>query len=188
MVLSSRRFQRLLVAVLLVLAPACGGGGGGGGGGTPTQPPQPAVVFQPGGAAGPGSIALGSGAASSASRFYLEVRANQVEGLYGLAFDLAFPAAQLRFERAAEGTVLGAGGAGTTLQVAEGGVGRLIVGLSRLGAVAGVTASGTLLTLEFVPVASGSGAFAFSANAAFDASAAPLSAVTWQAGSIEVRL
>ncbi|HSM51475.1 MAG TPA: cohesin domain-containing protein [Thermoanaerobaculia bacterium] len=187
MVLSSRRFHPLLVAVLLVLAPACGGGGGGGGG-TPTQPPQPAVVFQPAGAAGPGSIALGSGAASGASRFYLEVRANQVESLYGLAFDLAFPAAQLRFERATEGTVLGADGAGTTLQVAEGGAGRLVVGLSRLGAVAGVTASGTLLTLEFVPVASGSGAFAFSSNAAFDADAAPLAGVAWQAGSIEVRL
>lgn len=187
MIFPSRRVQRLLAALLLALAPACGGGGGGGGG-TPTQPPQPSVVFQPAGAAGPGSVALGAGAGSGVSRFYLEVRANQVEELYGLAFDLAFPAAQLRFERATEGAVLGADGAGTTLQVAEAGAGRLVVGLSRLGAVAGVTATGTLLTLEFVPVASGSGTLAFSANAAFDADAAVLPGVAWQAGSVEVRL
>ena len=183
-----RRRARLLVATLLaLLVPACGGGGGGGGG-TPTLPPQPAVVFQPAGAAGPGSVALGAGAATGANRLYLEVRANQVAGLYGLGFDLSFPAAQLRFERATEGAVLNADGAATTLQVAAGGTGRLVVGLTRLGAVGGVAASGTLLTLELVPVASGSGTFAFSSNAAYDARAVALPGVNWQAGSVEVRL
>ena len=50
-----------------------------------------------------------------------------------------------------------------------------------------MTATGPLLTLELVPIASGSGT-AFSANAAYDERAAVLDEVVWQAGSVEIRL
>ncbi|HPA94978.1 MAG: hypothetical protein GX178_09810 [Acidobacteria bacterium] len=183
----TRRCRLVVISLLALCLPACGGGGGGGGK-TPTQPATPTVTFQPAGSGGPGTITLGAGAGSGVSRLYLEVRANQVAGLYGLAFDLRFPAAQLRFERATEGVVLNTDGAATSLQVAAGENGHLVVGLTRLGAVSGVTATGPLLTLELVPIASGSGTFAFSANAAYDERAAVLDEVVWQAGSVEIRL
>lgn len=171
----------LLVAALV----ACGGGGGGGGGG-PTQP-QPGVTFSPSSTAGSNSIALSGAGDTNATTFTLSVDANQVTDLYGVAFDLSYPQSVLSFQQATEGTVLNAGGGTqTSLQVAEASNGDLLVGLSRLGSVSGLTGSGTLLTLKFTITAGGSGNIDFSANHAYDSNGSPISGMQWVGGTLQV--
>ena len=148
-----------MLLLLLLLSLACGGGGGGGGGSpvepTPTPPPQASLVFTPQGGGGTG-VSLAAGAASTASTLILEVRANSVTDLYGVAFDLGYPANLVQYVRATQGPLL----AGGTLQVAQG-TGTLVVGLSNLGPVPGTSGSGVLLTLEFRAVGAGQGSFSF---------------------------
>lgn len=176
------------LAGLLVLA-ACGGGGGGGGGGIggPTTP-GPSITFSPAGTAGPNALALRQGPGSTASRLILELVAEDVAALYGISFDLQFPVSVLSFEAASEGAFFASDGSSTTLQAVEQPAGNLVIGLSRLGQVPGLSGTGVLLTLEFRPVGSGSGTLRFEANQAFDASGDPLPAVVWGAGSVQVVL
>ncbi len=182
--------RRLLLAGLLALALpltlACGGGGGGGGGGptepTPPPPPPPGIVFTPQGIAGANSISLASGAGTTASTLVLEVRAAQVVDLYGVAFDLAYPNAQLQFTRVTPGPLLSGGAA----QAVPSTPGTLVVGGTHLGNVAGATGSGVVMTLEFSAVAAGQGSFAFSRNSAFDSDGDTMNGVAWHAGSVTV--
>lgn len=179
--------MRCFGAVLLALAlTACGGGGGGGGGPTePTPPPPPpaaAIVFTAAGAAGTNSVFLASGSGSSANTLVLEVRASQVTDLYGVAFDLAYPSAQLQFVEAIPGPLLGSAG---SVQAAPGAGGNLIVGGTHLGNVPGATGSGVIMTLRFNAIAAGSGPFQFSRNSALDSDGGLLP-VTWVAGSVQV--
>jgi hypothetical protein len=183
---ASRRTLRGLVPLLGLLAlAACGGGGGGGGGPTePTPPPtpQPGIVFTAQGTPGANALFLAAGAATTATTLVLEVRANQVTDLYGVAFDLAFPSAQLQFVRVTPGALL----AGGTVQAAPAGTGALVVGGTHLGNVPGASGSGVIMTLEFSVVAAGSGSFAFSRNTALDSSGNPRSGIAWLAGSVQV--
>lgn len=179
--------MRRLGTILLVLAlTACGGGGGGGGGGptepTPPPPPQAAIVFTAAGAAGANSVFLASGSGSNANTLVLEVRASQVTDLYGVAFDLAYPSAQLQFVEATPGPLLGAAG---SVQAAPGAGGNLIVGGTHLGNVPGATGSGVIMTLRFNAIAAGNGQFQFSRNSALDSDGGLLP-VTWVAGSVQV--
>jgi hypothetical protein len=181
------RFVALAGLVVFAgLAPACGGGGGGGPTAppspTPTPTPAPGITFTAA-SAGPG-VVLGQGAGTNTSTLVLEVRASQVTGLYGVAFDLDYPSAALRYQSVSAGSFLGSGSQ-ISLQVAESPTGHLIVGLSRLGSVAGVDGSGVLLQLSFNAVASGGGTLAFSRNAAYKADGTVLS-VPWAAGSVTV--
>jgi hypothetical protein len=175
-------------AILLVLTlAACGGGGGGGGGGGPTEPTPPppsaaAIVFTPAGAAGANSVFLASGSGSNATTLLLEVRASQVTDLYGVAFDLTYPSAQLQFVQATPGPMLGAAG---SVQAAPGAAGNLIVGGTHLGNVPGATGTGVVMTLRFNAIAAGSGQFQFSRNSALDSDGGLLP-VTWVAGSVQV--
>jgi hypothetical protein len=162
---------------------ACGGGGGGGG---PTQPPPPppptpGITFTPSGAAGANSISLERGAASTTTKLFLEVRANQVQNLYGVAFDLGYPNAVLRFDGAVQGTFLDG-----TIALSNTPTGNLIVGITRLGARPGVDGSGLLVTLEFTAIATGNGSFAFARNSALDSRGAALAGTSWMAGSVQV--
>lgn len=175
------------VAALLALLAACGGGGGGGGGPTQPPPPQPGIFFTPS-ASGPNSVALAAGAGGTATTLILEVRANQVANLYGLSFDLQYPAAVLRYDGATQGTLLSENGTvPTSFQIAESPAGTLVVGLTRLGAVSGWSGSGTLLTLRFAARAAGSGALTFVSPAAVDPNGQPLAGIAFAAGSVEVR-
>ncbi|MES1211036.1 MAG: hypothetical protein ABUL63_01750, partial [Acidobacteriota bacterium] len=79
------------LTLALTLMTACGGGGGGGG---PTEPPPPppptrGIVFTPGSAVTSG-ISLTAAAAPDNSTLVLEVRANSVTDLYGVAFNLRY--------------------------------------------------------------------------------------------------
>jgi hypothetical protein len=201
------RLLALTLAVALApFAPSCGGAGGGGGqsptdpgpspspSATPSPTPTPsptasptptpgAGVTFPAASAGPG-VVMAQGAATTSSSLVVEVRAAQVNGLYAVAFDLDYPAAVLRYQSSAAGAFLGPSGQ-VSLQVAETQPGHLVVGLSRVGNVAGVSGSGVLLQLVFSPVASGSGAFTFSRNTAFGSDGRALS-VPWAAGTVTV--
>jgi len=163
---------------------ACGGGGGGGGPTEPTPTPTPrGIVFTPGAAVTSG-ISLTAAAAPDNSTLLLEVRANSVTDLYGVAFNLRYTNTVLRYVRATQGTFL----TGANLQIAEGTGGAVIVGLSKLGTAAGSTGSGVLLTLEFQSVAAGDGTFSFTNNTAINSTAQTLSGLSWSAGTARVTL
>lgn len=176
--------RALTFAILLILALAGCGGGGGGGGGSPTEPPppQPGVTFTSQGGSASNSIVLASGPGTNANSLALEVRAQNVDDLYGLAFDLRFPAAVLQYVRVTPGPLLEGG----SVQAAVSGSGTLVVGASRLGEVPGIDGSGVLLTLEFNAIAAGEGALSFARNSAFDSDGRPITGVTWGAGSVRV--
>lgn len=180
--------RAFLLALILALA-ACGGGGGGG---SPTQPTptpsptptptQPSLVFTPQGGGDTG-ISLAAGAGSTASTLILEVRASSVTDLYGVAFDLSYPANLLQYVRTTQGPLL----AGGTLQVAPG-PGNLVVGLTNLGPVPGTNGSGVLMTFEFRAAGAGQGAFTFSRNVAANSAGQPINGLTWRAGTVQVTL
>ncbi|MEM1249124.1 MAG: cohesin domain-containing protein [Acidobacteriota bacterium] len=165
---------------------ACGGGGGGGGG-TPAPTPPPT---------GPSSVALEAtaptsgifvqrGGGSGGTRLEVEVRAVEVSGVFGLAFDLVFPANLLSYQGFAEGDFLGADGAETSLQVSDTGSGRLIVGATRLGQVGAMTGSGVVVTLVFQATTIGTGALSFQANEAIGGVGEEVT-LTWSGGTVRV--
>ena len=175
--------KRSALLFLGLLVVSCGGGGGGGGGGGPTLPPpnQPALAFTAASAPSANSILLTSGAGSTADRLFLEVRANQVTDLYGVAFDLSYPTNVLRYVGKTAGTFLDG-----SVQASEAPPGNLVAGASRLGSVAGANGSGLILTFEFTAIGPGSGSFAFSRNTAVNSSGAPLPGSSFVAGTVQV--
>jgi hypothetical protein len=178
-----RSAAALLLAALSLLALACGGGGGG----SPTSPPPPpaaGIVFTPQGAPGSNTIYLASGAATTATTLVLEVRANQVTDLYGVAFNLTYPSAQLQFSSATAGALLG--GDSGSAQAVVSTPGTLVVGGSHLGAVPGANGSGVVLTLVFTATAAGQGSFGFALNSAFSSTGQTQSGISWLAGSVQV--
>jgi hypothetical protein len=186
----TRRARAVPALVAAGLLAACGGGGGGGGGGGPTAPPTatPAPVsigFSPTGTGGANSLAL-TRVSGDATTLVLSLEATSVTDLYGVAFDLTYPAAVLDFDEVTEGTFLDQGGIDTTLQVAETPDGTLVVGLSRLGQVSGRSGTGTLLRLEFRRQAPGSGDVRFEDNQAFNAAGNPITGITWSGGRVTV--
>lgn len=176
--------MRKLLALLLPLALVACGGGGGGGGPTAPPPPQPGIVLTPSSAPATG-VSIASGAGTNQTTLILEIRANSVTDLYGVAFDLRYPSNVLQLVQATSGPFLG----NATLQSVPGsGSGLLIVGLSKLGAVSGATGSGVLMTLEFRAIAAGQGSFTFEQNSAVSSSGQPISTFGWSAGTVQVTL
>ncbi|HEY4590568.1 MAG TPA: cohesin domain-containing protein [Thermoanaerobaculia bacterium] len=175
---------RALLLVLPLLLTACGGGGGGSTPSEPTPPPPPTpgIVLTPQGTPGANSLYLASGAATTATTLVLELRANQVTDLYGVAFDLTYPATQLQFVRATAGPLLNNG----AVQAVASSPGTLVVGGTHLGATPGANGSGVVLTIELSAVAAGSGSFAFARNSALNSTGATISGMTWLAGSVTV--
>jgi len=101
------------------------------------------------------------------------------DDLYGVAFDLQYPANLLQLTAATQGDLL----AGGTFQQSSTATGNVVIGVSRLGIVSGVSGAGVIARLEFKPLLSGTGVLSFSRNAALDSKAVPISGVTWIAGS-----
>jgi len=169
-------------AVLLLLV-ACGGGGGGGG--SPTQPPAPAgIVFSPASAQASNAIVLAEAAGGSTTRLRLDVKALQMNGMFGVAFDLVYPSGALQYVSATQGGFLTPGQ--TSLQVVESSPGRLVIGDTRLGSQGGVSGSGVILTLDFDAVAGGSGSFTFEKSAAFAAGGKEIADTQFAGGSVTV--
>ncbi len=178
-----RHALRLVAGILLVaaLGAACGGGGGGGG---PIEPPPTSLTFTPAQTQPVNSVVLARSNGTDPNTLVLELRATGVSDLYGVGFDLTYPAA-LRYEATTEGTWLSSAGAVlTSLQVGPAS-NRLTVGLSRLGSVGGVSGDGVLLSLRFSAVAAGSGALEFSNAEAFNSTTTAFT-VQWIGGSVSV--
>ncbi len=181
-----RRGVPVLLALGFALA-ACGGGGGGGPSTPP--PPQQSLVFTPAGTPEVNTIHLDAAAASTPDRLVLEVRANEVDDLFGLGFDLLYPTSFLAFDAQAtdEGDFLDEPGVRTELIVDEGPGGRLLIGYSRLGDdEPGASGSGLLLTLEFATTASGQGDFTIENELAIDGAGARRFDYLWLAGNLRV--
>jgi hypothetical protein len=181
---TSMKSSPLLTVVLLTLLLGACGGGGGGGSSTPVEPPPPTAgfVFTPQSAPAVNSVYLASGAATTATTLVLELRANQVADLYGVAYDLTYPATQLQFSRVTAGSLLGNG----AVQAAASSPGTLIIGGTHLGTTPGATGSGVVMTIEFTALASGSGSFAFARNSALSSTGTAIPGLTWTAGSVTV--
>lgn len=99
------------------------------------------------------------------SSFSLTLSVASVSNLFGVAFDLDFNPSLVSFVSANEGTFLSPG-CQTSLLTAENPAGKLIVGLSRLGAsCGGVSGSGTLMVFNFTSLnQAGTNNFSFSNN------------------------
>jgi len=164
------------VALVLALGlAACDGGGG-----SPTAPvaPAPRGVNFLAAQVGDGSIGLRGRVLGTTLE--VEVVAAGVEGLYGLNFELLFPANLLRYEDTGAGVF-------PTLQSSEAGAGRVLVGATHFGAVAGLTGGGTVAVVRFTAVANGSGTFEFSGQEAFDGFGDRIS-LNWVGGTVSVDL
>jgi hypothetical protein len=164
---------------------ACGGGGGGG----PTEPPPPppptpGIVVTPAAAPATG-VSIASGTGTTPSTLILEIRANSVTDLYGVAFDLRYPSNLLQLVQTSSGPFLGSA---TLRSVPGSGSGLIIVGLSKLGAVSGTNGSGVLMTLEFRAIAAGQGSFSFEQNSAANPSGQTITSFGWSAGTVQVTL
>lgn len=156
---------------------------------TPPPPPPPApdvIVYTPSGSA-TNSLTLVQVAGTDGETLILDLDAVKIDALYGVAFDLRFPDDVLRFTSLTEGDYLSDGGVATSLQVAELDGGLLVVGLTRVGEVPGrAFASGTLLTLEFSRVATGTGTFSFPRRTALGSGAETRFDILWFAGTVMV--
>lgn len=173
---------------LLTALAACGGGGGGGG--SPTEPPPPvtpAVAFTATGGSAANSITIAQGAGTSGTTLELEVRANSVQDLYGVAFDLEYPSNLLRFESSTNPSgFLGSDGTPVSFVSSLSRDGLLVVGYTRLGQVSGANGSGLLARIRFTAIATGSGTIRFSRNSAYSSQGAVMANVTWAGGTVQV--
>lgn len=183
------RGGRAVATLAAALVAACGGGGGGGGGGTVPPPPSQSLVFTLAGQPGVNTIYLDAADSSTPDRLVLEVRASEVEDLFGVALDLVFPSTFLDWDRGAErkGDFLEEDGVPTSLIVDRDGSGRLLIGYSRLGDdVPGVAGSGLLFTIEFRTTASGEDDLVIERQFAVDGNGVRRYDYTWLAGHLRV--
>ncbi|MCY3928674.1 MAG: cohesin domain-containing protein [Acidobacteria bacterium] len=162
----------VLVALGLV---ACDGGSG-----SPTAPAPrvPRGVSFLAGQAGDESIGLRGTVLGPTLE--VEIYAAGVQDLYGLGFELLFPANLLRYEGVDDGVF-------PSLEAQESASGQLVVGATHLGSVAGLNGGGTVAVVRFTAFANGSGSLDFSSQEAFDRFGDRL-ALSWVGGSVEVDL
>ena len=140
----------------------------------PFTPPPPTITFVSDNAdATTNSIVLVMTATGTDS-FTLTLTANSVTDLFGYALDIVFDTTIIALANSQFGVFLDAEGITVTSQMIQTTPGTLIIGQSRVGAVAGVTGSGALLTLDFTAVIAGSTTIAFQNAGAFDSTGAAL--------------
>jgi len=184
----------MFVGVLLL---GCGGGSSS----SPTAPPPPpppppppseGIFFTADGAPGANTILLdGVDTTDTAARFVVEVRADTVEDLYGVSFDLQYPGNLLTWRKGSftEGTFLNQEGVETQMLIERRPAGNLVIGITRVGDVPGVSGSGLLFSLEFVnEVVAGTGVLTFSDNEIVDSAGNIVGDSQWLAGSIESKI
>ncbi len=173
----------LLVALLAIALPACGGSSP-----TtprpPTPPPPTTITFTSSGGPGVDSIALTQQGATL-EQVALALFVNNVNDLYGAGVDLTFDPAVVTFDSFEAGDFLDGDGVTVNTQVSEPQSGTLVIGVTRVGAVPGVTGNGTLIVLRFNAVAPGSTTVATDNGGAFDSAGAAL-ATTFSGGTVTV--
>ncbi len=95
------------------------------------------------------SLSPSSQNVARSTNFSLTINISSVTNLFGVAFDLNFNPSLIDYVSAIEGTFLSSG-CQTSLMTAENPAGKLIFGITRLGAsCGGVSGSGILATLNF---------------------------------------
>ncbi len=160
------------ILVMSMALPGCSGS-------TPTTPrppttTPPSVTFVADASnGGIDAIAL-SLTSSTAEAFTLALMASEVTDLFGYGVDITFDPAVVMFDTATMGTFLDGEGITVTTQVTEGPVGTLVIGQSRVGAVPGMSGSGTLVSLDFRSVAPGTSTLSTSNAGAFDSTGAAM--------------
>lgn len=151
------------------------------GGGSPTAPVSPVttrgVSFSP---ATPDGAAIALRGNASGSTLEIEVYAVGVEDLYGLSFELRFPANLLRYESHSRGVF-------PSVEATEAAAGRLLVGATHLGPVAGLSGGGAILFVRFTAIANGNGRFDFSGEEALDSFGDRLG-LNWHGGTVSIGL
>ena len=151
------------------------------GGGSPTAPVSPVttggVSFSPEIANGDAIALRGS---ASGSTLEVEVYATGVEDLYGLGFELLFPADLLRYEGHDRGVLPG-------LEATEAAAGRILVGATHLGPVAGLSGGGAIVFVRFTAIANGNGRLDFSGEEALDSFGDRLG-LNWHGGTVSIDL
>ena len=167
-----------MAATVLAMVPLLGCESGGG---SPTAPAAPVttrgVIFSP---ATPNDPAIALRGSASGSTVEIEVYAVGVDDLYGVSFELRFPADLLRYENHGRGVF-------PSLEAREGGVGQLLVGATHLGPVAGLSGDGAVVLARFTAIANGNGRFDFSGEEAFDSFGDRLT-LNWQGGTVSIDL
>jgi hypothetical protein len=154
---------------------------------SPTEPPPmppPVITFQPAGAFGEEALFLGEAAGATTESITLLLQSRNVTGLYGIAFNLIYPANLLALVSVEEDEFLS--GEPTSFQVDTSQLGRAIVGLTRLGDVDGQDGSGTLITIVFSKVAAGSGTISFERTQAVGSQGEDRFEITWSGGGVVV--
>lgn len=160
------------ILVMSMALPGCSGS-------TPTTPrppttTPPSVTFVADASnGGIDAIAL-SLTSSTAEAFTLALMASEVTDLFGYGVDITFDPAVVMFDTATMGTFLDGEGITVTTQITEGPVGTLVIGQSRIGAVPGMSGSGTLVSLDFRSVAPGTSTLSTSNAGAFDSTGAAM--------------
>lgn len=124
--------------------------------------------------------------------FSLDVSVNGVSDLYAAPFYLTYDPKLLRFISAKEGSFLGQDGNSTTFLFSnDANRGRIIVGLTRLGQVKGVSGSGSLMRVDFKAIETGSISIGFdnaSARRVTSKDSKPQSfSVTFRGGQVNVK-
>ncbi|HLF85741.1 MAG TPA: cohesin domain-containing protein [Nitrospiria bacterium] len=136
-------------------------------------------------------VSPASGNVSNGTTFTRTVEVQNIKNGFFTAFDLTYDPAIIEFVDATEGVLLNQNGAAQTFfQVAleNGGQGRVVVGLTRLGQIGEVSGSGTLLTLSFKAVGTGTAILAFSNPKGFKSmSNQDLTIDAWENGTITVQ-
>lgn len=122
----------------------------------------------------------------SGNRVTLEVRLTQVTDVFDISFDLVYNGGLLEFSSFQEGDFFNSDGASTSAQAAEAGPGRLVVGVTRLGAVPGISGSGKVISLTFVAQAAGTTGMNFQRGVLEDSNGNVIGGVTWNGGQIRV--
>ncbi|MDE2850075.1 MAG: cohesin domain-containing protein [Acidobacteriota bacterium] len=152
-----------------------------GGGGSPTAPAAPVmstgIIFSP---ASPTDPAIALRGNASGSTVEIEVYAVGVDDLYGVSFELRFPADLLRYESHGPGVF-------PSLEATRAGVGQLLVGATHLGPVDGVSGGGAIVVARFTAIANGDGRFDFSGEEAFDSFGDRLT-LNWHGGTVSIDL
>lgn len=156
----------------LAMMGACGGS-------SPTAPrpppePAPTVTFVSDNADTTTNSIVLVMTATGTDSFTLTLTATSVTDLFGYALDIVFDSTAITLASSQFGAFLNADGITVTSQMTQTTPGTLIIGQSRVGAVAGASGSGALLTLDFTTIAAGSTTIAIENAGAFASTGAAL--------------
>ena len=175
----------LLIATAVLIG--CGGGGDDGGvidDGSTTVTAN-FVADEP--APPASSVALEKGPASS-NLVTVRVDVTGVSDVYGAAFELAYDGTLADFVGFTQGTLLEQGGHAPTYQVSSPNPGQVVVGVTRNGAVPGVstTSSKAIVNLTFRVKKAGIGAVTLPDAVLYDAQIQPqpIANIDWHAGAL----